>query len=199
MIKQTCELSEYFATGLEGVRKHAPYFALSEVKQENEADVAHVLRDELVRWGEESYYSIRSRQPGDDPPDCEAVGSNGERVGIEVTEFVDQSAINAAKKGGQYSHQSITPLTVVENISEVIRKKGRADVRGETYDRYILIIYCDDPLFLDYESLMAIREAKFDCTNLIDRAYFLTSYDPWKRCCPYIQLALAVDSTHQDV
>ena len=68
-------------------------------------------------------------------------------------------------------------------------KKDRADARGGIYDVYILVIYSDDPSFLDYESLEAVREAKFERTSLIDHAYFLTSYDPWKRCCPYIKLA----------
>ena len=199
MNRPTCELSEYFATGLEEVRKHAPYFALSEAKQENEADVAHMLRDELVRRGAEPYHSIRSRQPGADPPDCEAVGSNGERVGIEVTELVDQSAIEAAVKGEGSPQESLAPLTVVKKISEVVRKKDRADIPDGIYDVYILVIYSDDPRFLDYESLVAIREAKFERTSLVDRAYFLASYDPWKRCCPYVELALVIDPTRREV
>lgn len=195
MAKSTCELSEFFATGLKGVRKHAPYFSLSEAKQENEADVACVLREELVRRGSESYHSIQWRQLGTDPPDCEATGINGERVGIEVTELVDPGAIRAAINGNGSPHDSVAPLTVVRTISEIIRKKDHANVRGETYDVYILVIYSDDPCFLDYESLAAIREAKFERTSLINRAYFLASYDPWKRCCPYIELALVTNPT----
>ena len=99
MNKPICELSRFFERSLEEVRKYAPYFALSSAKQENETDVAHVLREELVRRGGESYQSIQSRNPGTDPPDCEALGSNGERVGIEVTELVHQNAIEAAVKG----------------------------------------------------------------------------------------------------
>lgn len=195
MTKPTCELSEFFATCLEEAREHAPYFALSSAKQENEADVARVLREELVRRGAESYHSIQPRQPGTDPPDCEATGDNEKRVGIEVTELVDESAIKAAIRGDGSPQNSVAPLTVVKRISEIIRKKDRADVRGETYDLYILVIYSDDPCFLDFETLAAIREAKFGRTSLVDRAYFLASYDPWKRCCPYVELALVADPT----
>jgi hypothetical protein len=40
-----------------------------------------------------SYSRLRSRGQGNDPPDCEAIDSEGRTIGIEVTELVDQSAV----------------------------------------------------------------------------------------------------------
>jgi len=48
------------------------------------------------------YGSLRSRGPGNDPPDCEALNLRGERVAIEVTELVDGNSISAAKRVNSY-------------------------------------------------------------------------------------------------
>ena len=188
------DICNFFATFLEGTREHAPYFALSADKQENEADVARVLSEEMLRRGDESFHSVQSRRQGSDPPDCEAIGRSGQRVGIEVTELVDGGAIKGAITGTSTPHRSVTPSTAIGIISGILRRKDRGNVRGGPYDLYILVICCDDPCFLDHEVLAGIREAAFERTRLIDLAYFLTSYDPWQRCCPYIELALTVNS-----
>lgn len=186
--RQPDDMRDFFES-CKGIRKHAPYFTLSKDKQENEAEVVRVLREEMLRRGEEAYHSIQSRGPGNDPPDCEAIGNSGESVGVEVTELVDESALKGASRGTVTPHESIAPLDVVEKISEIIQKKDRADVRGEQYDLYILVIYCDDPCFLTHDVLVSIREARFERTCLIDRVYFLESYNPWQKCRPYVELA----------
>ena len=197
MSSEPDNLHDYFATCIDGRRKrrHALYFALSADKQENEADVARVLRDEMLRRGECFYHSIQSRGQGDDPPDCEATGSNKERVGIEVTELVDEAAVKGAVRGTVVPDKPKTPQAVIERISEVVREKDCASVRGGPFDLYILVVYCDDACFLDYETMVAIRETRFTRPRLIDRAFFLASYDPWQRCCPYIELAWSANSS----
>ena len=192
---QQDDLQVFFAESCKEIRKHAPYFALSADKQQNEVDVACVLREEMLRRGEESYHSIQSRGLGNDPPDCEAIGNNGERVGIEVTELVEESAIEGANRGTDTPHEPIAPLAAVERISNIVQKKDRADVRGERYDLYFLVIYCGDPCFLTHDVLVSIREARFERTHLINRAYFLESYNPWQKCCPYVELTWSADSS----
>ena len=177
-------------TLLDGVRGHAPYFALSYCREQNEIEVAHVLNEELRNRGKESFHSIVSRGQSNDPPDCEARGNNEERIGIEVTELVDEYSIVAAKKRELFIQDILPPLHVIEQISTIIRRKDGAIVKGGPYDSYILIIYCDDPMFLDHGIQNAIRNAQFGPTSLIDRAYYLESYLPWEKCCPYIELRL---------
>ena len=191
--RQPDDVPDFFAESCKKTRNHAPYFALSADKQENEVDVACLLREEMLRRGEESYHSIQSRGPGKDPPDCEAIGNSGERVGIEVTELVEKSAIEGAIRGTDTLHEPIAPLAAVKRISDIVQKKDRADVRGEQYDLYILVIYCDDPCFLTHDVLVSIREARFERTCLIGRVYFLESYNPWQKCCPYVELAWIAD------
>ncbi len=205
MSSEPDDLRDYFATCFDGMRKHAPYFTLSADKQENEVDVVRVLRDEMLRRKEWFYHSIKSRGQGDDPPDCEATGSNMERVWIEVTDLVDEGAVKEAVKepvkktfgpDEPKTPQAVPkPQAVIERISKVVRRKGCASVRGGPFDLYILVVYCDDACFLDYETMVAIRETRFTRPRLIDRAFFLTSYDPMQRCCPYIELAWSANSS----
>ena len=175
---------------LVGIREYAPYFALSLDRQDNEIGVALVLNRELSKQGKMSFRSVVSRGPDSDPPDCEAAGKNGERVGIEVTELVDETSLRAAKKGALFTPSACVPSHVVEKISTIIRKKDQARIKGGRYDTYVLIIFCDDPYFLTYENIEAIRKAQFEPTKQIDRVYFLESYLPWEGRCPYIELCL---------
>ena len=185
--------SDFYAAFPEGIRGYAPYFSLSTSRQDNEVEVVSVLSEQMMKQKKEYFHSIVPRGQGNDPPDCEARGINRERIGIEVTELVDGDSIATAKKGESISQGNLSPHDVIETISTIIARKDSADVKGGPYDQYILIIYCDDPLFLDYEILEAIRKAQFDPTSLIDRAYFLESYCPWEKCCPYIELRLDYD------
>lgn len=191
MIKPSDKDNDFFETFPEGVRKHAPYFSLSSNRQINEADVAYLLSKELSKRGEESFHSVTSRGGSNDPPDCEAIGDKGERIGIEVTELVDGCSIAAAKARDVSSREIWKPSRVFEKIACVIRRKDRAVPKGDPYELYILIVYCDDPLILDYENLEAIRDSNFPATQLIDRVYFLQSYCPFEKRCPHIKLRLS--------
>ena len=175
---------------LSDVRKHAPYFALAKDKQQNEIEVVHVLNQELKNRGVKFFGSIVARGVGQDPPDCEAIGNGRERIGIEVTELVDGDAIASANKGGMIDQDLLIASQVIEKVSAIIRRKDRAMVKGGPYDLYILIIYCDDPKYLDFEIHKKLRNERFGPTNLIDYAYFLESYNAWTSSCPYIELRL---------
>ena len=185
------KLLAFFEDIEQQVRKYAPYFSLSKDKQQNEFEVVYLFNQELKGRGVEHFDSITVRGPGKDPPDCEAIGNNGERIGIEVTELVDGDAIASAKNGKLIDHNVPIPLSqVIEKVSAIVSRKDRAIVKGGPYDLYKLIIYCDDPEYLDFEIHNAIRNSRFGQTKLIDHAYFFESYDPWKKCCPYIELRL---------
>ena len=175
---------------LEGIRPHASYFALSSKQEENEIGVIQTFNEELKRLGEMPFHSFKLRGQGNDPPDFEATDDDGRRIGIEVTELVDGDAIAASREGNFVWQDPPEVQSVVETVSDKIRRKDSAKVCNGPYDQYILVIYCDDPGYLDHQVLEAIRKKQFDLTRLIDRAYFLASYCPWEGCCPLIELQL---------
>ena len=182
---------DYFATLSEGIRKHAPYFSLSSNRQTNETDVVHLLIEGLSKHGEVAFNSVTSRGESNDPPDCEAMGDNGEWIGIEVTELVDGPSIAAAKDEDVNFQEIWKPSRVIEKVACIIRRKDRAVLKGGPYDLYILIVYCGDPVILDYDNIEAIRASSFPATQLIDHAYFLWSYCPIEKRCPHIKLRLS--------
>ena len=171
-------------------RKHDPYFTLSKDKQQNELEVAHLLNEELKNRGAKYFDSIVARDSGKDPPDCEAIGDDGERIGIEVTELVDEDSITSAISGKMIDQLLPKPSEVIEKVSAMIRRKDCAIVKDGPYDLYILIIYCDDPKFLAFDIHNELRNSRFGPTKLTDHAYFFQYYNPWKKCCPYYELRL---------
>lgn len=187
-------MEEYLAEHweeFEQLRKHAPYFALSKDKQQNELEVVDLFNRELNSQGVEHFHSIVVRGSGKDPPDCEATANGGELIGVEVTELVDEDAIASAYNGKMIDQNlPIPPSVVIEKVSAIIRRKDSAVVKGGPYDLYILIIYCADPAFLDFEIHNRLRNERFGPTKLIDHVYFFESYNPWTKSCPYIELRL---------
>ncbi len=206
MVLRMDELMDFLNDISDDIRVYAPYFALSPDRQGNESDVASILGDELAEQDKASFHSLVSRGQGDDPPDCEALDENGNRVGIEVTELVDGASIADAKRAAKaaanrrpivtaieddaISQKVCTPSDLIKEISDRVLRKSRSEIHGGPYGTYLLIIYCDDPLYLDYDNFEAVRRARFDCTGAIDRVYFLTSYLPWEQRCPLIELQL---------
>ena len=181
---------DFYAKFLEDVRKHAPYFSLSSDKQVNETEAALVLSRELSKQSMESFHSISSRGQSNDPPDCEALNSKGERIGIEVTELVHGPSVAAATRGDIIPDEMKKPSELIEEITGRVLEKDGADPKGGPYSWYILIIYCDDHRYLDHDNLEAIRKAAFPAMRLINRVYFLQSYCPMEKRCPYIELRL---------
>ncbi|MCP5110701.1 MAG: hypothetical protein GY953_07700, partial [bacterium] len=72
----------------------------------------------------------------------------------------------------------------------IAKKDNPPGVKGGPYDEYVLIIYCDEPRVLDYGLVEYVEGTRFPGTKLIDRAFLLFSFSPWKECCPYIELKL---------
>ena len=191
-MKSDQHIEEYIQQLLKDTRRrHALYFALSPDQEDNEIYVAWMVSQELKKRGEGSFDLIKPRGQGNDPPDCQAIDDDGRRIGVEVTEFVNGTAIAAAKEGNFILQDPPEVQSVVKMVSDIIRRKDRAIVCGGPYKKYILVIYCDDPDYLDYQVLETIRETKFGPTRLIDRAYFLESYSPYERGLPLIELQLS--------
>ena len=184
-------MDDFYARFLEGSRKHAPYFALFRSKQDNELMVANVLREEMLNRGEEWFHSVQLREEGEDPPDCEAIARSGARVGIEVTELVDEDSAKAAHTGKRIDESAVDPSTAIEKITNIILRKDRANIKGGIYESYILVIYCDDSRYLDCGVIEEIRNSTFGTTNRIDVVFLLMSYSPWEKRCPYLRLKLS--------
>lgn len=172
-------------------RPYAGYFAWRSDRAVEEIGVVQSFHESLEHCGEGFFHSFSARGPGNDPPDCEALSTAGDRIAIEVTELVDGESIAAAKINAPLNWTPFTKSALSRLLSERIAKKDNpSDVKGGPYKQYLLVIYCDDPRVLDYELIEHVRGSRFSSTRLLNRAFLLFSYSPWEKCCPYIELNL---------
>jgi hypothetical protein len=182
---------DFIETIKKNVRQHAGYFAWLSDRAIEEIGVVQSLHESLEKIGKDFFHSYKSRGAKNDPPDCEALSLKDERIGIEVTELVDSDSISASKREQPIPWEPWTNDELYDLLNNRISKKDKPqDVKGGPYSQYLLIIYCDEPRVLDYELIESIRSRSFGPTKLLSRVFFLMSYSPWEKCCPFIELKI---------
>jgi hypothetical protein len=109
----------------EGAKKdrgYASFFDSSDGAQK-EVGVVLALFESLLHCQGEHYYGLRARGQSNDPPDCEAVDSDGHTLGIEVTELVDPIAIHKYKRGPAYQGRDDAGGQAAPAPRQVVREK----------------------------------------------------------------------------
>ena len=149
------------------MRKHAGYFAWLSDRTVEEIGAVQSFHESLARHGQSFFHSYRSRGHGNDPPDCEALSNAGDRIAIEVTEFVHGNSIPAAKSGQSIQCEPYTKRELCELLGTRIAKKDKP-LKGGPYRVYVLLIYCDEPRVLHYDLIEHLRGHVFPGTKLID-------------------------------
>ncbi len=173
-------------------RGYGDFFAWPQDRQLEEWAIVEALKESLEKANAAFFKGLVVRGRGNDPPDCEAVLLEGGKLGIEVTELVDPSAILAYKNGDTLQKAEWEKTKLVAAITQRLRVKDVADkVKGGPYDLYILVIHTDEPMLnFDY-TYPLLSGLSFPLCALIKRAFLLMSYDDAHRCCPYLELNLA--------
>lgn len=185
------ELAEFGETVEANVRPHAGYFSWTSDRPVEEVGVVQSLHESLEKYGSAFFRSVESRGENNDPPDCEATSLEGARIGIEVTELVVEDSIRARKRNQSISWKLLTNSQVHDLLRTRIEEKGQpSEVKGGPYSQYVLIIYCDEPAVLYSGLVEYIRSCEFEAAKLLDRVFFLMSYSPFEKCCPFIELTL---------
>jgi hypothetical protein len=127
----------------------------------------------------------------DDPPDCQAV-LDGKLVGIEVTEFVSQEAIEEYKiSKTDWGGVSWDRAGFVNHLRALIERKDKpAQIKGGPYAEYFLIIHTDENM-LARDVVAEYLEGFHAQTVLLNRVLFLVSYDPRTCGCPVFELKVS--------
>ena len=169
-------------------RGYASFFEWPDKEQKEVGIVLHLFESLSSQEGNE-WKKLVPRGQGNDPPDCEATDPAGKRLGIEVTELVDGSAIGRRKAGDTYHTAPWDQAKFLRFLDERFTAKDVPfAIRGGPYDEYWLLIHCDEPE-LPFERVreflfgLAVRQ-----TRLIDQAFLLLSYSPHRNGYPYIRL-----------
>jgi hypothetical protein len=154
-----------------------------------------VARDILGRAGVD-VQQLRSRGPGDDPPDCEAM-IGGLLCGIEVTELLDRPTLESTIRGkGQWMVWD--RIMLCTELQRLIDRKDKPEkVKGGPYDRYILVVVTDEPL-LGREDVGQFLEGATFRSHFITEVYLGLSYDPSVSSCPVFPLRLVRTNVGSD-
>lgn len=132
-----------------------------------------------------------SRPSQQDPPDCEARDLTGLRVGIEVTELVDEIANRDRRNRGLYRWAQWPPDRLLKDLqARISAKDDPAAIKGGPYDRYWIIIHSGEPALQLSFVEKVLNGHDFLSTRLIENGYLLLSYEPALQECPVIQLPL---------
>jgi hypothetical protein len=133
-----------------------------------------------------------SREPGKDPPDCEAT-LDGCFSGVEVTELIDQLTLkqNLLHVESQVYFDWDKP-TFLAALQERIEAKDRT-WQGGPYERRVVVIHTDEHI-LDRNTVSRfLKGALFPATFLTHAILGLSyhgSADPGGGCCPVFRLNL---------
>ncbi|EGR4485644.1 hypothetical protein VCSRO29_3441 [Vibrio cholerae] len=174
---------------LNSTRSHAGYFSWETDQGIEERGVVECFREALEKNGELFFTGYRSRRQGEDPPDCEAIRTDGKKIAIEITEIVDGKAIAAARLHKAFLSKPWTAEQLDQIINTRISKKDKpSKIYGGPYEEHILLLCCDEPAILDYGLVEHIKQQSYGKTSTITRVFLLLSYDPRVQCCPYIEL-----------
>jgi len=118
-----------------------------------------------------------------DPPDVVLVTNYGRKIGIEVTELVDQeivAEVARSKKRGQLSSEwaDWNADLVAEKLAELVRTKDtKLQNATKDYAEVLLVINTDEPMIDRIMIQEALTKFEFH-TKYIDRGYVILSYDP---------------------
>src|SRR5262245_63936178 len=131
---------------------------------------------------------LKSRQSGQDPPDCEAL-INGRWSGIEITELVHRPTLERSLKTAR-SYFNWEQSDFLAALQALVDRKDRPEnVKGGPYASYVLVIFTDE-FFLDRETVdRLLQGATFHATMITDALLGL-SYDPNVGHCPVFRLQL---------
>jgi hypothetical protein len=170
-------------------RKYASYWDWRQDKKVKEWDVVDELLRSMHANGDYRY-KTPVESVDDDPPDCVIRDSDGNRVGVEVTEFVDQKAVEMNEKG-ENVYREWSEGDVREKIAQILADKdARLEPRRGLYGKVILVIHTDEVATLQSPELFPILNAShFPRPQNFDEAYLICSYEPGVGY-PYVRLNL---------
>lgn len=176
------ELRELIKLSLEKLKKlkrnHANFFDWYD-KPGKELGITN---DFIVQVEKLENITFTNYELGDDPPDIVLERDDGTRVGMEITELVNQEVIEKdIKKDPTYveGYLSWDREKTIRNISLIIRKKDVLCERAvNKYEEIILLIHTDEPR-LDSETLKSyIRDVDWPATKSVKKVYILIAYEP---------------------
>ena len=159
-------------------RNHADYFEWHD-KAVKELNIGLAFFRKLEELGSQT---LRNIDNAEDPPDVKVTVEGGDIIGVEITELVDQKAIELEiKKDSNYCFHVVgwDEKNTLEAIQRIITEKdSKCRAVPEYYETVSLLIFTDEPkLPIDTLDRYLKSYQPIELKN-IDNVYILTGYDP---------------------
>jgi hypothetical protein len=174
-------------------RGYADFFGWRTNRDLEELGVLKSLAESMAADSRLFLTSLKSRGRPNDPPDCEALNSEGQRVAIEVTELVDEDAIRAFKAGRRYDWAKWSKEEFLASVTELVSTKDSKypQLKDPPYEGgYVLVIFTDEPMLSRIRVEEFLADYRFQAKH-IERVILLLGYDPSVGRCPYFELLRA--------
>jgi hypothetical protein len=189
------EIAKLMREALENRRGYADFFLWQTDRDLEEWGIVTSLGESLAAEGRLFFSDLSSRGRPNDPPDCEALNSNGERLAIEVTELVDGEAIRQFKKAQKeqrlVDHAEWSREKFLSKLQNRVYEKDERfpKLKGAPYSGgYIVVVHTDESE-LDRETVSRYLDGhSFPSSHHIARSFLLLSYDPIVERCPCFEL-----------
>ncbi|MCU7828881.1 MAG: hypothetical protein KZQ85_07405 [Candidatus Thiodiazotropha sp. (ex Myrtea sp. 'scaly one' KF741663)] len=185
------EIVELMRAARERARGYADYFGWATDRDLEEVGVVQSLAESMDSAGELFFSSIKGRGRPNDPPDCEALSSEGERIAIEVIELVDGAAIRAFKNGQVYEWAEWNKETFQSGLATAIqRKDGRyPKLKEPPYPGgYVVVVHTDEPTLNHTQVAEYLEGYRFGKPEYVTRAFLILGYEPRTQNCPYFEI-----------
>jgi len=124
-----------------------------------------------------------------DPPDCVGQTKDGELVGFEVTELVDQKTVEMNRRG-VHVFKEWPPDELIAKLKVLVRDKDAKAYHGGPYSKIVLIIFTDEPLVRSADCESILHGQSVGHCKQISEAFLLLSYRPGLEAYPYVKLEL---------
>jgi hypothetical protein len=164
-------------------RGYAEYWEWAIDKKQAELHAARVLTNFVLNTSRD-VGKISIEIVENDPPDVLLTLSNGHRVGIEVTELVDEKAIRNAHRRKRLGlavdyafadwGKSRATKSLLSRIT--VKDKKLASAAG-LYDELYLAIVTDETMMDESAANQAVSDLQIS-TRFLDRAFLILSYHP---------------------
>jgi hypothetical protein len=175
---EDAEILRLMREAIQKSRGYASYWEWKLDKRQPELHAAQVLSHFLFRGQDCSVSNVTN-----DPPDV-VVQLGSLRYGIEVTEIVDQDAVERAvrrKKQGlpvEYDWAAWNSAKLSEALLQIVgRKDKKLAANSERYDELLLAFVTDEDM-IDPTLAAAVSANLHFVANYINRAFVVLSYDP---------------------
>lgn len=159
-------------------RNHASFFNWHD-KEIKEIGIATDFFVQLEKISDDRLVEIENAE---DPPDAKVITQNNEVIGIELTEIVNEKAIEHQIKGdSRYVNEVLkwNKDNTIQEIESIINKKNRlCENVPEVYERKVLLIFTDEPRLESHKIEEYIQGHTWPEANNFDEIYILTGYEP---------------------